>query len=230
MMRIVIMNLFGGKDLSRSLRYKQHFLRWLLPTMGLKIEFYGEPPREPGLIMSNHRSYFDPIPVLRHFWALPVGKASIRKWPIIGIGAELAGTVFVDRSTSEARQAARDRINEVLEQGLSILIYPEGTIYNGPEMGELKMGMFRDAAKYGYNIHPVAIEYHYAEDCWKGMSFAKHFYSRFGRKNVEMKVSFGPTMRSDDAEWLSARYKQWVEEEIERLRRNWFTEEALNPT
>lgn len=224
------MNLIQGKDLSRSLRYKLHFLRWLQPTMGLKIEYYGEPPRESGLIMSDHRSYFDPIPVLRHVWAVPVGKASIRKWPLIGLGADLAGTIFVDRSTSEGRQAARDDINEVLEAGFSILIYPEGTIYPGPEMGELKMGMFRDAAKYGYRIHPVAIEYQYEEDCWKEMSFPRHFYSRFGRKDIEIRVSFGEPLTSDDPEALSMAYKQWVEKEIQRLRADWFTNEGNDPS
>ncbi|NNK80969.1 MAG: hypothetical protein HKO93_05695, partial [Flavobacteriales bacterium] len=60
MLRIGFMTLIKGEDLSRALRYKLHFLRWLLPTMGLKIDYYGDPPREAGLLMCNHRSYFDP--------------------------------------------------------------------------------------------------------------------------------------------------------------------------
>ena len=222
MLRIAVISLFKGKDLARALRYKLHFLRWLIPAMGLKIDYYGDAPREPGLLMCNHRSYFDPIPVLRHVWAVPVGKASVRKWPIIGIGAEMSGVVYVDRSTSEGRQAARTQINQLLADGFSILIYPEGTIYPGPGVGELKMGMFRDAAKNGYPIHPVALEYKYAKDTWKGMSFARHFYSRFGRKQVEIKVAFGEAMRSDDAEELALRFQTWNESIIQEMREGWF--------
>ncbi|NNC82859.1 MAG: 1-acyl-sn-glycerol-3-phosphate acyltransferase [Flavobacteriales bacterium] len=223
MLRIAFMTMLKGPDLQRSLRYRLHFLRWLIPTLGVRIEYYGEFPREAGLLMCNHRSYFDPIPVLRHVWAVPVGKASISKWPIIGVGAKMSGVVYVDRSTQEGRKAAREEINDLLTKGFSILIYPEGTIYPGPELGELKMGMFRDAAKNGYAIHPVALEYKHALDAWRGgISFVKHFYTRFGKKSVYIKVAFGEPLRSEDPEELASRFLHFNEAAIKEMREGWY--------
>lgn len=225
MLRIAVVNLFMGPKLERSLRYRQQFINFLLWMLRVKVEHVGKPPAEAGLIMCNHRSYFDPVPVLHKVYAVPVGKAEVRSWPVIGLGGHLSGTVYVDRSSSEGRQAARDKINQRLESGHSILIYPEGTIHPGPALGELKMGMFRDAAKHGYTIHPVAIEYKTAFDLWtQADGFVKHFFTRFGSRKVSVKVSYGPPLRSESAQELADRFKAWTEEEVKRLRVDWFSE------
>jgi len=221
--RIAIMNFFKGLDLDRSLRYRLYFIRVLIPVLGVKVQYKGDPPRTPGLIMCDHRSYFDPVPVLRKVRAVPVGKAEVLKWPLIGLGGKLSGTVFVDRTTKEGRQAARDKINKRLSGGYSILIYPEGTIYPGPDLGELKMGMFRDAAKYGYTIHPVAIEYQSSKDRWeKGIGFIGHFFRQFGGRNVNVRVSFGPALSGGDEVKLADQFKAWLEPEIRSLREGWY--------
>lgn len=222
MLRIGVANIITGLDLSRSLRYRLQFIRFLIPALGVKVIYNGNPPEDAGLIVCNHRSYFDPVPVMRKVWAVPVSKAEVRNWPIIGLGAHMSGTVFVDRTTKEGRQAARDKINERLLGGYSILIYPEGAIFPGPELGELKMGMFRDAAKHGYLIHPVAIEYRHADDVWEaGIGFIKHFFRQFGGGSVEVKVSFGPPIQGDDAQDLADRFKAWLEPEVIRMRSGW---------
>ncbi len=223
MLRIAVMNLIKGIDLSRSLRYRLQFIRFLIPALGVKVEYFGDPPRSPGLIMCDHRSYFDPVPIMRKVWAVPVGKAEVRKWPIIGLGAHLSGTVFVDRTTKEGRQAARDKINQRLASGYSILIFPEGTIHPGPSLGELKMGMFRDAARYGYTIHPVAIEYRDPKDVWeKGIGFVGHFFRQFGGGSVQVRVSYGPALSGDNEQILADDFKAWLEPEIQNLRAGWY--------
>jgi 1-acyl-sn-glycerol-3-phosphate acyltransferase len=35
-------------------------------TLGIRLQIYGKPPTEQGLIVANHRSYFDPIVMLIH--------------------------------------------------------------------------------------------------------------------------------------------------------------------
>jgi 1-acyl-sn-glycerol-3-phosphate acyltransferase len=224
MLRIYVVRLIKGKDLQRALRYRKQFLGWLFPAMGIKVEVYGTPSREPCILMSNHRSYFDPAPVLEEVWAVPVAMAELRKWPVIGLGVDLSGVVFVDRSSAEGRQAARDTINRRLASGFSILIYPEGGINPGPELGELKQGMFKDAADQGYAIQAVAIEYRHAEDTWLDGSFVNHFYSRFGQKDMTIRVSYGPMIQSDDPNRLVTEYTAWIEQEVDRLRKGWFIE------
>ena len=106
------------------------------------------------------------------------------------------------------------------------MLYPEGTIYPGPDLGELKMGMFRDAAKYDYTIHPVAVEYQDPKDVWEsGIGFVGHFFRQFGGSNVNVRVSFGPPLAGEDEMALADQFKAWLEPEIQSLREGWYRED-----
>jgi len=229
MLKIWIVQQFKGPSLDRSIRYRQNLLQWLLPFMGVHIEVLGELPEEPGLLLCNHRSYFDPAPLLRDLRALPVGKAEIQNWPIIGLGCKLSGIIFVDRNSPEGRMKARNQINKKLKEGLFIINYPEGTTYRGPELLNPKKGMFQDAALNGFTIFPVVIEYRSPLDAWVGdQTFIPHFFSRFGQKKMEMRVSYGKAMRGTDGKQLLKDCSDWILHETERLRKDWYRYEELS--
>jgi len=83
---------------------------------------------ENAVIVCNHNSMLD-IPVSFPF--LPranktIAKKSLSKVPIFGWIYSI-GTVLVDRNDSKSRQASFDQMKYVLNHGLDMLIYPEGT-------------------------------------------------------------------------------------------------------
>ena len=83
---------------------------------------------ENAIIVCNHNSMLD-IPVSFPF--LPranktIAKKSLSKVPIFGWIYSI-GTVLVDRNDSKSRQASFDQMKYVLNHGLDMLIYPEGT-------------------------------------------------------------------------------------------------------
>jgi 1-acyl-sn-glycerol-3-phosphate acyltransferase len=228
MFKIWFMMKLKGLDLDRALKYREGLLRWLIPFFGVRISTYGTPPKEAGLLLCNHRSYFDPAPLLKDLRAIPVGKAEIADWPVIGLGCRLSGIIFVDRTTPEGRLKARNQMNKKLKEGYSIINYPEGTTYRGPELLDPKKGMFKDAALNNYLIYPVVLEYQSPLDAWVGEeTFVQHFYKRFGRRRIEMRVSYGDAIKGNDADVLFEQCKTWIKEETERLREGWYRHEDL---
>lgn len=80
------------------------------------------------VVVCNHRSLMDP-PLSSP--AIPsanktIAKAEMSKIPIFNI-VYASGSVLVDRKSEESRRASYMRMKEVLEQGLHMCIYPEGT-------------------------------------------------------------------------------------------------------
>ena len=229
MFKIWVAQLFKGPDLERALSYRRSLLKWLLPFLGVHVTIYGELPTEPGLLLCNHRSYLDPAPLLRDLRALPVGKAEIAHWPIIGLGCKLSGIILVDRNSPEGRLKARNQMNKKLKEGLSIINYPEGTTYRGPEILHPKKGMFQDAALSGFIIYPIVIEYQSPLDAWVGdQTFVQHFFSRFGNKRMEMRLSYGKPMTGTDGKALMRAYSEWMLEETERIRKDWYRYEDMS--
>jgi 1-acyl-sn-glycerol-3-phosphate acyltransferase len=83
---------------------------------------------ENAIVVCNHNSILD-IPISFPF--LPranktIAKKSLSYVPIFGWIYSL-GTVLVDRKDSKSRQASFDQMKYVLNHGLDMLIYPEGT-------------------------------------------------------------------------------------------------------
>ena len=83
---------------------------------------------ENAIVVCNHNSMLD-IPVSFPF--LPranktIAKKSLSKVPIFGWIYSI-GTVLVDRNDSKSRQVSFDQMKYVLNHGLDMLIYPEGT-------------------------------------------------------------------------------------------------------
>ncbi|WP_026954299.1 lysophospholipid acyltransferase family protein [Algoriphagus vanfongensis] len=118
---------------------------------------------KPYLFLANHFSYLD-IPMMGF---IPgdvqfVGKASIRKVPLFGYyfkGLHIA----VDRSRLRSRAETMRRAGEALDQGSSIVLFPEGGIYSQspPEMIAFKNGAFRLALEKQIPIIPVTLSYNH---------------------------------------------------------------------
>jgi 1-acyl-sn-glycerol-3-phosphate acyltransferase len=107
----------------------------------------------------NHSSYLD-IPSL--CYSLPgyfvlIGKASLAKVPLFGyMFTNLY--ISVDRKSPKSRSDAMKKSMETIDKGLSLAVFPEGTIpRDAPKMGAFKDGAFRTAIEKQVPVVPVAI-------------------------------------------------------------------------
>lgn len=120
-------------------------------------------PREGGcVIVTNHVSEFDPIP-LAHFvydnGRLPryLGKAEVFKVPIVGTILRNAGQIPVDRKTLDAAKAFHAAVAAV-QRGECVIVYVEGTLTRDPGLWPMvgKTGAARIALTTGCPVIPVA--------------------------------------------------------------------------
>lgn len=222
MSRYLIKAAFVGNNINRILNIRKRWFALIHKGLGVNIETIGEVPKEPGLLVCNHRSYYDPLLVLSKLLAHPVGKIEMANWPIIGPGAKMSGVIFVDRKTKEGRQRARKDILKSIEDGYFVINYPEGTTHTHPQTIDFKPALFRDAAVARFPIYPVVHEYQSDGDAWVGDdTFMNHFFNCFGKKNTYVRLSYGPKLIGDNPEQLMDQAKQWIDEELLRLRKNW---------
>ncbi|MGD9075774.1 MAG: lysophospholipid acyltransferase family protein [Desulfobacteraceae bacterium] len=114
---------------------------------------------EPRIYLSNHQSYFDIFTLLAH---LPADfkfllKQELMRIPLFGFAMKRAGYIAIDRE--EPRKAVKS-INEAvskINEGASMLIFPEGTRSEDGKLQPFKTGGFRLALKAGCDVVPVAI-------------------------------------------------------------------------
>jgi 1-acyl-sn-glycerol-3-phosphate acyltransferase len=88
-------------------------------------------PAVHGLIVANHRSYFDPIVTLHHRHTFPVRKKEVESWPLIGYLCKISGVIFVDRKDPKSRQNTFEKIKEALNKDiLSSIFLKEQQIFH----------------------------------------------------------------------------------------------------
>jgi 1-acyl-sn-glycerol-3-phosphate acyltransferase len=101
----------------------------------------------PHIYVGNHGSYLDAITVciaIPQFFS-PLGKMEMTKIPVFGAIYKRI-VVLIDRSNKESREQSVIALKKDIAGGVSILIFPEGTMNKGKAaLSEFYDGAFRIA-------------------------------------------------------------------------------------
>jgi len=143
-------------------KYRRWHYRVMARILGLRIIAFGTQSRtQPQLLVCNHISYLDIIALGAVAEGAFVAKAEISKWPVFGLMAKAGRSVFVDRRRS-ATGAARDQIQERLEAGETLIMFPEATSGDGTRMLPFKSALFnvaeRHIAKADGRVEPLTVQ------------------------------------------------------------------------
>ncbi|HHU16775.1 MAG: lysophospholipid acyltransferase family protein [Anaerovoracaceae bacterium] len=117
-------------------------------------------PDGPVLFVSNHQGYAD-IPV--YCAAITekqigfVAKSSLKKIPVFGEWIRDIRSIFIEREDPRSSLKTIEEGIALLNQGFSLVIFPEGTRSKGGQMGEFKKGSLRLATKPGIPVVPVTL-------------------------------------------------------------------------
>jgi 1-acyl-sn-glycerol-3-phosphate acyltransferase len=135
---------------------------WLiLKTTGVRVRVEGLERITPGttyVFVSNHQSIYD-IPVI--FSSLPVqlriiAKESLARFPVLGWHLRRGGHLFVDRKHPD-HTGILGRWRALVKDGLSLIIFAEGTRSFDGKVARFKAGSFLLALQAGLPIVPVAV-------------------------------------------------------------------------
>ncbi|MEY4203218.1 MAG: hypothetical protein RL013_921 [Bacteroidota bacterium] len=153
--------------------------------------------------------------MLRDVDAFPVAKAEIANWPVIGKGAAMAGILYLRREDARSRAGTLVQIQDVIEQGNQVIIFPEGTTSDLPGTLPFKPGVFRLAAKTGIPVVPVAISFNDPLDYWVGEEgFLSHAGRRFREKKIHITLHYGDKLTGSDAGELSYQARKWINSQL----------------
>jgi 1-acyl-sn-glycerol-3-phosphate acyltransferase len=135
---------------------------WLiLKTTGVGVTVEGLGRLTPGttyIFVSNHQSHYD-TPVV--FTSLPyqlriIAKESLASFPVLGWHLKRGGHLFVDRRDPD-RAGILKRWRALVSEGLSLIVYAEGTRSGDGHVARFKAGSFLLAIQAALPIVPVAI-------------------------------------------------------------------------
>ena len=135
---------------------------WLiLKTTGVDVTVEGLARLTPGtthIFVSNHQSHYD-TPVV--FSSLPyqlriIAKESLARFPVLGWHLKRGGHLFVDRRDPD-RAGILKRWRALVSDGLSLIVYAEGTRSGDGHVARFKAGSFLLAIQAGLPIVPLAI-------------------------------------------------------------------------
>lgn len=128
----------------------------------IRYKFYGRENFEKGktyIYVSNHTSFLD-IPGLTMLLPgqfRPLAKKELLRIPIFGWIATSAA-IIVDRSSPESRKKSIDKLKTFLHNGISILIFAEGTQNRSKEILQpFKDGAFRIAIDTQEPVLPIVV-------------------------------------------------------------------------
>jgi 1-acyl-sn-glycerol-3-phosphate acyltransferase len=111
------------------------------------------------LFISNHQSNFD-IPIFMGFVPRDKGfiaKIEMSKIPVMRSWMKALGCIFINRSDPRQSLLALNHAASRLQQGHSLVIFPEGTRSSDGQLGQFKPGSFKIALKANVPVVPVTI-------------------------------------------------------------------------
>lgn len=162
-----IVNIIGFFNPQKKVTVSQDISVWgfkvILKLCGTTINVKGlenVPEDVPVLYVANHRSYFDIVTcytLVKNNTGF-IAKKEMEKFPSVQRWMKYINCQFLDRENVREGLKTILKCIDLIKEGTSIFVFPEGTRSLGGEMLPFKEGSFKIATKTGCPIIPIAIK------------------------------------------------------------------------
>ncbi len=187
---------------------------WMLRFFcGLHYQVEGEEflPNRAAVVMAKHQSTWETIALRgllspRHTWVV---KRELLSVPFFGWALRLFRPIAIDRKAGRAavRQLLKEG-KEALADGLSVVVFPEGTRVAPGKRGRYAIGGALLAEKAGVAVVPVA---HNAGVFWRRRDIRKY------PGTIRLVVGAPIDTAGLSASQINARVEDWIEAQVARL-------------
>lgn len=196
-----------AKNEEEKIKLRYEYARILLSKLNITIDVINKekiPKDGQYLLVSNHRSILDPLIVeialqdsnITGSW---VAKKELYNSFFFGAFTRNAGSILLDRESSNMSKFFKD-IKEVVKEGKSVYIFPEGTRNKTDNViGEFKEGSRIIALKNRLQILPVFIKSN-AHDVLKEAIINR-------TENLSIQIEIGDIIEYKDKTPLEENYK-----------------------
>ena len=140
----------------------QNIAKYVLKVTKTSMEVSGieNIPKENCVFIANHQAIFDGFALLAYI-NKPFGfiaKKEIKKIPLVSSWIKSIGSIYLNReSPRESIKAIQEGV-EKINQGYSMMIFPEGTRSLKSKMNSFKKGSMKLAIKSKVAIVPITID------------------------------------------------------------------------
>jgi 1-acyl-sn-glycerol-3-phosphate acyltransferase len=142
---------------ARSL-WLQQTCRRVLRIMKVKIKTQGPIPLK-GLLVSNHLGYLDILVLSAVAPAVFIARSDVKRWPILGWFAILAGTLFVRRARrSDIAQLNRE-VALALDAGALVVLFPEDAGSDSRHVLRFRSSVLEPVARLDHPLSAASIHY-----------------------------------------------------------------------
>lgn len=189
----------------------------------IKLTVIGDarPIAEGGtVIVCNHLSYLDGFVLGSMLPVVFVSKREVKQWPLVGLWASLCGTIFINRQKKGHVGFLIAEMIEKLNQGTTLLLFPEGRATNGERMLPFQTAPLAAPLRNRSTIVPVTLVYKSIDGkpvsltnrdlvyCYDDMDFVPHFWKLLSLRTIEATVTIHPKVECFRYENNSAGRKQ----------------------
>jgi 1-acyl-sn-glycerol-3-phosphate acyltransferase len=206
-------------------RLLQAWSRGLVRALGVRVRVRGDRPRKPFFLVANHLGYLDILVLGSELGSTFVSKHELAGWPVLGHLARVTGTIFINRGLKRDAVRVLEEIDQAIQQGAGIVLFPEGTSSRGDRVYPLKPALLEWAAQRAFPVRAARLGY--ATDdpgrpadlavCWWGdMTLGVHLMGLLALRRITATVHFDPrSVVEPDRGRLAARLRAVLEDGFE---------------
>ena len=185
------------------------FANWFLNfTCDIEVEVIGREnlPNEPCVIVSNHQGQWETFSMQYFFHPLcTLLKKELLYIPFWGWAMKMLNPIAINRDKpKEAILQTLEEGSNRLQEGMYVLLFPEGTRVKAGRVGNYARSSFELAKRNNVKILPLC---HNSGDCWPAHKFIKHP----GR----IKLIIGEPFFVEDSKRSANEVKEWVEKKLQ---------------
>lgn len=187
-------------------RLVQWWLRRVYLILGVQARVSGEIAPAGTMLVANHISWLDIAVLGGTVTPRFLSKQEVRHWPVIGWLAEQAGTLFIERGRKGAAQGAADTLVRSLNDGRSVLVFPEGTTTDGKDVRRFFNRLFSAAIDTESPVQPIALRYLRADGSYHELvpyiddqSLIESLWSILGDKRIIVEIHFLPLISIENS-------------------------------
>ncbi|MBO6937155.1 MAG: 1-acyl-sn-glycerol-3-phosphate acyltransferase [Deltaproteobacteria bacterium] len=205
-----------GREPTDSVRERADRLRWVAENLaalhGLDIRVKGPEPDGPCALVANHLGYLDPVAILAHVPCIPIAKAEVADWPLLGEIGEATGCLFVRRECAMSGAAVLRGALRCLDAGVPVLAFPEGTTTAGDRVLPFFRGLFGVARIADVPVVPMTVRYFDGTRPWIGNDpFVPHYLRTAASARGRVEVTFhAPIAAKGSPEVIAERAREAI--------------------
>lgn len=168
----------------------QQEAKHLLQTLHIEVQWQGDTP-DQGILLSNHLGYLDILVLGSKSPATFVAKKDILRWPVIGRLVNMAGTIWVSRTSRQNVHPTLASMQQAINLGQLVVLFPEGTSSDGTQVLPFKPSLLQ-AATTRDHVWITHLRYELTDGnpgtevaYWGDASFFPHLLNLLKKKRIK---------------------------------------------